>query len=84
MITLDILFDKAENYSRVKESGVISQESICAAYGLDKANLCGIYFFEAAMGIKITYNRAISSGTCGERDVYGAQQHAPLMELLIP
>jgi hypothetical protein len=84
MITLDILFDKAENYRRVVESGVVSPETVCAAYGLDKRDLCGIYFFDAALGIKISYNRAVSSGTCGERDVYGAQQHAPLMELLIP
>ena len=84
MITLDILFDKAENYRRVSESGVINPESICALYGLDKKDLVGIYFFDAAMGIKVSYNRAVSSGTCGERDVYGAQQHAPLMELLIP
>ncbi|HKL56968.1 MAG TPA: DUF4387 family protein [Sphaerochaeta sp.] len=43
-----------------------------------------MYFFDAALGIKITYHRSVSSGTCGDSDVYGAQQHAPLMELLIP
>jgi hypothetical protein len=84
MITLDVLFDKPENFRRVKESGIICPERICAAYGLERADLCGIYFFEAAMGIKITYNRSVSSGTCGERDVYGAQQHAPLMVMMIP
>ena len=84
MITLDVLFDRAENYYRVKESKVLTPECICAIYGLGKADLCGIYFFDAAMGFKITYNRPVSSGTCGDRDVYGAQQHAPLMELLIP
>ena len=41
-------------------------------------------FFDAAMGVKITYLRAVSSGTVGDRDVYGAQQHAPLMTIDIP
>jgi hypothetical protein len=84
LITLDVLFDDPEKYRRVVESGIINPESICGVYGLDKKDLCGIFFFEAALGIKITYNRSVSSGTSGDRDVYGAQQHAPLMELLIP
>ncbi len=40
-------------------------------------------FFDAALGIKITYLRAVSSGTAGDRDVYGAQQHPPLMDILV-
>ncbi len=84
LITLDVLFDKPENYRRVVDSGLIQRKTICEIYGLEDNDLCGIVFFEAALGIKITYNRQVSSGTCGDRDVYGAQQHAPLMELLIP
>jgi hypothetical protein len=84
LITLDVLFDKEENYRRVIKSGLITPETICRIYGLEKKDLCGIVFFDTALGIKITYNRSISSGTAGDRDVYGAQQHAPLMELKIP
>ena len=36
------------------------------------------------LGIKITYLRKTASGTVGDRDVYGAQQHAPLMTIDIP
>jgi hypothetical protein len=84
LITLDILFDKEENYRRVAGSGLITPETLCRLYNLEAKDLCGITFFEPALGIKITYNRKISSGRAGDRDVYGAQQHAPLMELLIP
>lgn len=83
-VTLDILFDSVENYRRVVESGVLCPGEICRLYGLDKKDLADIIFFEAALGIKITYNRPISSGTSGDRDVYGAQQHAPLAELPVP
>jgi hypothetical protein len=41
-------------------------------------------FFDSALGVKATFLRRISSGTVGDRDVYGAQQHAPLMALEIP
>ncbi|MDR2069697.1 MAG: DUF4387 domain-containing protein [Spirochaetaceae bacterium] len=84
LITLDVLFDDPEQYRRVVQSGVITPESVSAAYGLALGDIREFVFFEAALGIKITYNRAVSSGTSGDRDVYGAQQHAPLMEFLIP
>jgi len=83
-ITLDILFDNADYYRRVVDSGVITVASICALYNLQEKDICCIVFFEKALGIKITYNRKVSSGTCGDRDVYGAQQHALLMDLMIP
>jgi len=83
-ITLDILFDKKENYDRVVKSNVITIENICKLYGLKNEDITQIVFFEKALGIKVTYNRTVSSGTIKDRDVYGAQQHAPLMDLMIP
>jgi hypothetical protein len=83
-ITLDILFDNPESYNRVADSGVISIQRICQLYHLEPENIGNIIYFEKGLGIKITYNRPVSSGTFGDRDVYGAQQHAPLMDILIP
>ena len=83
-ITLDILFDNLECYKRVAISGIINQDTICRLYRLDSKEIKNIVFDEKRLGIKITYNRPISSGTCGDRDVYGTQQHAPLMDILIP
>jgi hypothetical protein len=83
-ITLDILFDDEAKYERVVQSNKISQEEIAKLYQISTSDISNIVFFNKALGIKITYNRPISSGTCGERDVYGAQQHAPLFGILIP
>ncbi len=82
-ITLDVLFDDEATYRLVKESRAITEETIMDAYNLRREDIVGIYFFDIALGVKITYNRKISSGSRFERDVYGAQQHAPLMELLV-
>jgi len=83
-ITLDILFDNIDTYRRVRESKAISKEKIAELYAIDEKDITELVFFEKGLGIKITYNRKISSGTVGDRDVYGAQQHAPLFYLLIP
>lgn len=82
-ITLDVLFDDAEIYRKIKESGIISRKCIAELYKMEESRIQQIVFFDTALGFKITYDRSISSGTCGERDVYGAQQHAPLAEMKI-
>jgi hypothetical protein len=82
-LTLDVLFDSREIYERVKKSGRLTPETVCSLYGIDENQLRHFVFFDQALGIKITILREISSGSAGDRDVYGAQQHAPLMNLLI-
>ena len=82
-ITLDALFSDEEVYREIRESGQITRQAVARLYHMEPERIENIVFFDAARGFKITYNRRISSGTCGERDVYGAQQHMPLAEMRI-
>lgn len=82
-ITLDILFDEKDTYLRVKNSGVLNKEKIANLYHIEESHITEFVFFDQGLGIKITYDRDISSGTVGDRDVYGAQQHAPLFDIAI-
>lgn len=82
-LTLDVLFDSLDRYERVKRSGLITKETVCGLYGIKEEQIHHLVFFDQALGFKITIARDISSGTVGDRDVYGAQQHAPLMGLEI-
>ena len=83
-VTLDVLFDNREAYERVRGSGKVTKESIAALYHVPVSAITDFAEYDAGMGIKITYLRQVASGTVGDRDVYGAQQHAPLMEIDIP
>ncbi len=83
-VTLDILFDDPEKYERVKNSGVITPERIAALYRIPVENVTDFALYDPGLGIKITFLRTVASGTVGDRDVYGAQQHAPLMTIDIP
>ncbi len=80
-ITLDVLFDNAQIYHRIKEANLINKSLIAKLYHISEESITELVYFDQAMGIKVTYDRKISSGTIGDRDVYGAQQHAPLMLL---
>lgn len=83
-LTLDILFADPDVYRRVCDAGVITRERIAALYNVPPGDILVLEHFDAALGIKITMLRACASGAACDRDVYGAQQHAPLLGLIIP
>ena len=80
-ITLDVLFDNEQIYRNIKQANLINRPLIAKLYHISEESITELVYFDQAMGIKVTYDRKISSGTIGDRDVYGAQQHAPLMLL---
>ncbi|MDD2573670.1 MAG: DUF4387 domain-containing protein [Bacillota bacterium] len=82
-ITLDILFDNKDSYDKVKNSNILTKEYIAKLYKTDVNKVTCLTFYDQALGIKATLARKISSGTCKDRDVYGAQQYAPLANIKI-
>ena len=80
-LTLDIIFNTFEDFKRVSDGGFISEELICTLYNITPDQIVGIIAFPPAKAIKATIKRPLCSGDLGETDVYGAQQHAPLLNL---
>ena len=68
-----------EDFEMVCGKKIINTEIICNLYKIKKEDIINIVEFNPANAIKITIKRPIPSGNLGERDVYGAQQHAPLL-----
>jgi len=82
-LTFDIIFKDFQEYQKVKEKGVINKELIMELYQLREEQVVSIINYDPAKAIKITIIRPVSAGAAGERDVYGAQQHAPLCDIKI-
>ena len=82
-LTLDIMFENAETFEKVRNTGVICPELIASLY---KVPVASVVFTEypPAFAYKATIERRIPSGAVGDTDVYGAQQHAPLLSVEIP
>jgi len=80
-LTLDIIFNNFEDYEKIKQGGFINEELICKLYNVTPDKIIKIVAFDAAKAIKATIKRPLCSGDLGETDVYGAQQHAPLLGL---
>ncbi|MDR0898485.1 MAG: DUF4387 domain-containing protein [Oscillospiraceae bacterium] len=80
-LTLDIMFSTRELYEKVRDANAIREDVVCDLYQITPDKIINIICFEPADAIKITIARPLCSGDPGETDVYGAQQHAPLLSL---
>lgn len=80
-LTFDIIFKSEEIFKKVAAAGAINRESFAALYSISPDRIIDIVHFHPANAIKITIERPVCSGDLRETDVYGAQQHAPLMGL---
>lgn len=80
-LTLDILFRTRGAYEHVKQTGQVTPELVAGLYRVSVDQITDFVFFDPGKAIKITLRRPLSSGAPGDTDVYGAQQHAPLLAI---
>lgn len=78
-ITFDIIFRNWDDFNRACELNAINEDFISRLYHIPVEKVINIVAFKPAKAIKATIVRPICSGDLGETDVYGAQQHAPLL-----
>ena len=80
LLTLDIVFPDRTTYERFKALKALDRVTVAGLYGVMAEDVLKIIEFDPAYAVKITMRRPVGSGALGESDVYGAQQHVPLME----
>lgn len=85
-ITFDILFSDETTYLQVKNCGVLTPEYVANLYKVNPSEFITFMFYDPALAFKFTLPRSRDSeqGSVGERDTFGAQQHAPLLDIEIP
>ena len=79
----EITFDDVRVYEAVKRSGAISVGLISRLYRVPEGQVL-LREYDPANAIKITIPRRAPSGSLLDTDIYGAQQHAPLLDVEIP
>lgn len=83
-IGFDIIFRDFAGYQLARKSGVITAALIARLYRIPEGDVRVIRWFDPAKALKITIPRERPAGGPGERDLYGAQQHAPLLSVTFP
>jgi hypothetical protein len=82
-LTLDIIFKDRETYEEVVAQKAINAQLISRLYHITESDILELIAFDPASAIKITIRRPRVAGDVGETDVYGAQQHAPLLGIVL-
>lgn len=78
-LTFDIIFKTQDIYDSLQASSQITKRAFAARFGVEKDQMISIIWFAPAKAVKITMKRPLGSGDLGDKDIYGAQQHAPLL-----
>ena len=78
-LTFDIMFKEQTVFESFVEANVMTEAVFAGLYGIDVKDVLSVIAFPPSKAVKITIVRPMSSGALGEKDVYGAQQHGPLL-----
>jgi hypothetical protein len=81
-LTIDIFFNDTTGYARATQSEALSRAAVAALYQFDAAQVQR-YLLPDILALKFSMPRAVCAGNPGDGDVYGAQQHAPLLGVLL-
>jgi hypothetical protein len=80
--TVDLFFSNAQAYARAAQSEALQINSVAACYGL-MASQVRRFELPHIFAIKLSMPRTVCAGNPGDGDLYGAQQHAPLLSLML-
>lgn len=81
-LTLDLMFPDAARFEMARASPALTAEALAQLYGVAPTSV-EVVPFAAAHAIKIVIARPVIAGDAGDADVYGAQQHRPLLDVVL-
>jgi hypothetical protein len=78
LLTVDVLFADAPGF--VRGAAALTVAAVARCYGRTPSDV-RVLAVPSANAVKIVLPRPVPAGAPSDRDVYGAQQHAPLVDL---
>ena len=80
-LTIDVFLRDADAFATCAASPALSCAAVARRYGLPSEQVQR-HLLPAIHAIKFVLPRAIVAGSPGDGDVYGAQQHGPMLEIV--
>ena len=81
-LTIDVFFHDVQGFDAAVASPALSRDAVAALYQADPAAV-ERHLLPAILALKFSMPRRICAGDPGDGDVYGAQQHAPLLGVML-
>lgn len=80
LLTFDVMFDSDDDFHAVWDGGSFTREKVAELFDVEEAAVTSIFAVPRGRAIKLTLRRPLAQGAFGESDMYGCQQHAPLLD----
>ena len=80
LLTIDVLFANDADFQRGRQA--LSVAAVAARYGRAVEDT-QVIALPDARAVKIVMPRTVTAGAPGDCDIYGAQQHRPLLDLAV-
>jgi hypothetical protein len=89
MTTCDIFVKDQVDYEWLKNSDLLTAKGVADLYKIPIEAVFGVFFVDHIRVVKVSIykwwrGKFIASGDLEDLDVFGSQQHAPLVRLKIP
>lgn len=81
-LTIDVLLPNKKTFVKVCNSKAITQKKMANLYK-KKVNEVKVIEHPESYSIKIAIQRTKTAGNFNDTDIYGAQQHAPMLDIVI-
>ena len=81
-LTIDIFYRNAAAFEQAARSPAMSSEAVAARYRLPAVQVRR-HDLPGILAMKFSMPRRVCAGNPGDGDVYGAQQHAPFLEIVL-
>ena len=78
-----MVFDNDDLFERVRAPGVLGPALFARLYNVAAEDVL-FTPYPAGRAFKATFPRLVPAGDIGDTDVYGCQQHAPMLDVDIP
>lgn len=78
LLTLDLIFESRAAFAHVAGQSAALRAEVARLYARPEQEV-SVIPYPPALAIKITLPRSLPAGSPGDTDVYGTQQHRPLL-----
>ena len=82
-LTIDVMLPDQQTYERVIASQTLEADKVAPLLGVETAQV-DVYHYAPAHTVKISFPRAVPNGHPEDTDIFGGQQFAPLVDLIVP
>jgi hypothetical protein len=79
-LSFDLVFESRADLDRAVGSASLQESALSERLGVAGSDL-QVIVYAPANALKISMRRPVAAGDPDDRDMYGAQQHVPLLEL---